>query len=400
MKPVYLDNNATTQVDPEVVAAMLPFFTEQFGNPSSMHAFGASVGGAVKRARQQLQSLIGAEFDHEVVFTSGGTESDNAAILSALEAMPERTEIITSAVEHPAILSLAAHLEKTRGITVHIIPVDAKGRLDRDAYRKALSTNVAIVSLMWANNETGTLFPIAELAEEAKAVGALFHTDAVQAVGKIPIDLKSTAIDMLSLSGHKLHGPKGIGALYVKRGVRFRSLIKGGQQERGRRGGTENTPGIVGLGKAAELAQVHMHDEVTRVRDLRDRLEKGLLQRIPSTFVTGDVDNRLPNTLNIACEYIEGEAILLLLNRAGIAASSGSACTSGSLEPSHVLRAMSVPYTAAHGATRFSFSRYNTDEDVDRVIEAMPPIIAQLRALSPFWQGDGQAPAEFKPVYA
>jgi cysteine desulfurase len=400
MKPVYLDNNATTKVDPDVLAAMLPFFTEQFGNPSSMHAFGSSVGGAVKRARQQVQALLGAEFDHEIVFTSGGTESDNSAILSALEAMPDRNEIITSAVEHPAILILAAHLEKTRGTKVHIIPVDTKGRLDRDAYRAALSPNVAIVSIMWANNETGTLFPVAELAEEAKAVGALFHTDAVQAVGKIPIDLKATAIDMLSLSGHKLHGPKGIGALYVKRGVRFRSLIKGGQQERNRRGGTENTPGIVGLGKAAELAGAHMHDEITRVAALRDRLEKGLLQRIPATFITGDVDNRLPNTCNIACEYIEGEAILLLLNRAGIAASSGSACTSGSLEPSHVLRAMSVPYTAAHGATRFSFSRDNTDEDVDRVIEAMPPIIAQLRALSPFWQGDGAAPAEFKPVYA
>jgi len=399
MRPVYLDNNATTRVDPAVVAAMLPFFTEQFGNASSMHAFGAEVGGAVKAARKQLQGLIGAEHDHEVVFTSGGTESDNAAILSALEAAPERTEIITSAVEHPAILSLAAHLEKTRDIKVHIIPVDARGRLDRDAYRAALSPRVAIASIMWANNETGTLFPVAELAEEAKAVGALFHTDAVQAVGKIPIDLKSTAIDMLSLSGHKLHGPKGIGALYVKRGVRFRSQIKGGQQERGRRGGTENTPGIIGLGKAAELAGLHMTEENTRVKSLRDRLEKGLLQRIPNTFITGDTDHRLPNTCNIACEYIEGEAILLLLNRAGIAASSGSACTSGSLEPSHVLRAMNIPYTAAHGATRFSFSRDNTDEDVDQVIEAMPPIIAKLRELSPFWDG-GQGTKDFRPIYA
>lgn len=399
MRPVYLDNNATTRVDPEVVAAMLPFFTEQFGNPSSMHAFGADVGGAVKAARRQLQALLGAEHDHEVVFTSGGTESDNAAILSALEAMPDRTEIITSAVEHPAILSLAAHLEKTRGIKVHVIPVDGKGRLDRDAYRAALSPRVAIASIMWANNETGTLFPVAELAEEAKAVGALFHTDAVQAVGKIPIDLKSTAIDMLSLSGHKLHGPKGIGALYVKRGVRFRAQIKGGQQERGRRGGTENTPGIIGLGKAAELAASHMDEENTRVRALRDRLEKGLLQRIPNTFVTGDTEHRLPNTCNIACEFIEGEAILLLLNRAGIAASSGSACTSGSLEPSHVLRAMNIPYTAAHGATRFSFSRDNTDEDVDQVIAAMPEIIEKLRALSPFWDGGGATEA-FKPVYA
>ena len=398
--PVYLDNNATTRCDQVVVDAMLPFFTEQFGNPSSMHAFGASVGGAVKAARASLQKLLGAEFDHEIVFTAGGTESDNMAILSALESQPGRDEIITSAVEHPAVLSLCAHLEKTRGIKVHVIPVDEKGLLDIEAYRAALSDKVAIVSIMWANNETGTIFPVAELAEMAKEVGALFHTDAVQAVGKIPIDLKSTMIDMLSLSGHKLHGPKGIGALYVRRGVRFRSLIKGGHQERGRRAGTENTPAIVGLGKAAELALEHMEEENTRVVALRDRLEKGLLQRIPNSFVTGNPLERLPNTSNIAFEYVEGEGILLLMNREGIAASSGSACTSGSLEPSHVLRAMKVPYTAAHGAIRFSFSRDNTDADVDRVLEVMPPIIEKLRAMSPFWKGAGEAPAAFNPVYA
>ena len=398
--PVYLDNNATTRCDQAVVDAMLPFFTEQFGNPSSMHAFGASVGGAVKAARASLQKLLGAEFDHEIVFTAGGTESDNMAILSALESQAGRDEIVTSAVEHPAVLSLCAHLEKTRGIKVHVIPVDEKGLLDIEAYRAALSDKVAIVSIMWANNETGTLFPVAELAEMAKEVGALFHTDAVQAVGKIPIDLKSTMIDMLSLSGHKLHGPKGIGALYVRRGVRFRSLIKGGHQERGRRAGTENTPAIVGLGKAAELALEHMEEENTRVVALRDRLEKGLLQRIPNAFVTGNPLERLPNTSNIAFEYVEGEGILLLMNREGIAASSGSACTSGSLEPSHVLRAMKVPYTAAHGAIRFSFSRDNTDADVDRVLEVMPPIIEKLRAMSPFWKGAGQAPAAFNPVYA
>ncbi len=398
--PVYLDNNATTRCDEAVVEAMLPFFTEQFGNPSSMHAFGARVGGAVKAARAQLQRLIGAEFDHEIVFTAGGTESDNMAILSALEIDPNRDEIITSAVEHPAVLSLCGHLEKTRGIKVHVIPVDGQGLLDIAAYRAALSSKTAIVSIMWANNETGTIFPVAELAELAKEVGALFHTDAVQAVGKVPIDLKSTVIDMLSLSGHKLHGPKGIGALYVRRGTRFRSLIKGGHQERGRRAGTENTPGIVGLGKAAELAALHMADEETRVAALRDRLEKGLLQRIPACFVTGNPAERLPNTSNIAFEYIEGEGILLLMNREGIAASSGSACTSGSLEPSHVLRAMNIPYTAAHGAIRFSFSRDNTDADVDRVLEVMPGIIEKLRALSPFWQGADKAPATFAPVYA
>lgn len=398
--PVYFDNNATTRCDPAVVEAMLPFFSEQFGNPSSMHAFGASVGGAVKTARARLQRLLGAEFDHEIVFTAGGTESDNMAILSALESQAGRDEIVTSAVEHPAVLSLCAHLEKTRGIKVHVVPVDEKGLLDIEAYRAALSDRVAVVSIMWANNETGTIFPVAELAEMAKEVGALFHTDAVQAVGKVPMDLKSTAIDMLSLSGHKLHGPKGVGALYVRRGVRFRSLIKGGHQERGRRAGTENTPGIVGLGMAAELALEHMADETTRVAALRDRLEKGLLQRIPNAFVTGNPAERLPNTTNVAFEYVEGEGILLLLNREGIAASSGSACTSGSLEPSHVLRAMKVPYTAAHGAIRFSLSRDNTDADVDRVLDCLPAIIEKLRAMSPFWKGAGQAPAAFNPVYA
>lgn len=400
MRAVYLDNNATTRVDPQVVEAMLPFFTEQFGNASSLHAFGSSVGGAIKKARQSLQQLIGAGFDHEIIFTSGGTESDNLAICSALDSMPERDEVITSAVEHPAILACLAHLEKTRGIKVHVIPVDSIGMLDLQAYRAALSEKTALVTLMWANNETGTLFPVVELAELAKEVGALFHTDAVQAVGKIRIDVKSTLIDMLSLSGHKLHGPKGVGALYVKRGIRFRSQIKGGQQERGRRGGTENTPGIIGLGKAAELALLSMEDELTRVAALRDRLEKGLLASVPSCFVTGNPHERLPNTANIAFEYIEGEAILLMLNRAGIAASSGSACTSGSLEPSHVLRAMKVPYTAAHGATRFSFSRDNTDEDVDQVLAVMPEIIAKLRAMSPFWSGANATPKEFKPVYA
>ena len=400
MRAVYLDNNATTRVDPQVVEAMLPFFTEQFGNASSLHAFGSSVGGAIKKARQSLQQLIGAGFDHEIIFTSGGTESDNLAICSALDSMPERDEVITSAVEHPAILACLAHLEKTRGIKVHVIPVDSIGMLDLQAYRAALSEKTALVTLMWANNETGTLFPVVELAELAKEVGALFHTDAVQAVGKIRIDVKSTLIDMLSLSGHKLHGPKGVGALYVKRGIRFRSQIKGGQQERGRRGGTENTPGIIGLGKAAELALLSMEDELTRVAALRDRLEKGLLASVPSCFVTGNPHERLPNTANIAFEYIEGEAILLMLNRAGIAASSGSACTSGSLEPSHVLRAMKVPYTAAHGATRFSFSRDNTDEDVDQVLAVMPEIIAKLRVMSPFWSGANATPKEFKPVYA
>lgn len=393
MRPVYLDNNATTRTDPLVVEAMLPFFSEHFGNASSTHAFGAHVGEAVKAARKQLQALLGAAFDHEIIFTSGGTEADSAAILSALETQEGRDEIVTTTVEHPAILTLVAHLEKTRGTRVHLIGVDRHGRLDLDAYGKALSPRTAIASVMWANNETGTLFPVAELAEMARQAGALFHTDAVQAVGKVPIDLKSTAIDMLSLSGHKLHGPKGIGALYVKKGVKFRPLIRGGHQERGRRGGTENVPGVIGLGAAADLALKHMEAERTHVKALRDRLEQGILQQVSHALLNGDGDNRLPNTANIAFKYLDGEAVLHNLNKAGIAASTGSACTSGSTEPSHVLRAMNLPASALHGAIRLSLSRENTGEDVDRVLDVLPEIITRLRAMSPAWlahEGAGQ----------
>lgn len=400
MKAIYLDNNATTRVDPLVVEAMLPFFTEHFGNASSAHSFGAEVGTAVKAARQQLQQLLGAAHDHEIIYTSGGTESDNAAILSALEASPDRNEIVTSKVEHPAILSLCEHLEKIGRAKVHFIGVDKSGQLDIEAYRAALSDKVAIVSLMWANNETGTIFPVEGLAEIAKEHGALFHTDAVQAAGKTPISLKDSAIDMLSLSGHKLHGPKGIGALYVKKGARFKPLIRGGHQERARRGGTENVPAIIGLGKAAELALQNMADEQGRVRELRDRLEKAVLQRIPNCIVNGDRHDRLPNTSNLAFEYVESEAILLHLNRGGVAASSGSACTSGSMEPSHVLKAMEIPEAALHGAVRFSFSRDNAAEDVDRVIEALPGIVEKLREMSPFWAEAEKKTYDSKQVFA
>jgi len=400
MKPVYVDNNATTRVDRAVVEAMLPFFTEHFGNASSMHAFGAEVGQALKQARQSLQRLLGAEHDHELVFTSGGTEADNTAIMSALETQVGRNEVVTSKVEHPAILSLCKHLEETKGVKVHYIGVDSRGRLDVDAFKRALGPKTAIASVMWANNETGTLFPVERLATLAHEAGALFHTDAVQVVGKIPIDVKNTEIDLLSLSGHKLHGPKGVGALYVRRGVRLRPLVRGGHQERGRRAGTENVPAIVGLGRAAELSIQHLEEEQTRVRAMRDRLEQGLLESVDRALLMGDPDARLPNTSNIAFEFIEGEAILLLLNRAGIAASSGSACTSGSLEPSHVLRAMNVPYTAAHGAIRFSFSRDNEEADVDRILAAVPGVITNLRSLSPFWQDQKSAPVEFNPTYA
>jgi cysteine desulfurase len=399
---IYLDNNATTMVAPEVVEAMLPFLTEQFGNPSSLHQYGNRVGAAIKQARGQVQALLGAEHDSEIVFTSCGTESDSTAILSALRAQPERKEIVTTVVEHPAILALCEHLEK-EGYKVHYLKVDGRGRLDIREYMALLSERVAIVSVMWANNESGTLFPVEEMAELARSAGVMFHTDAVQAVGKLPIDLKETAIDMLSLSGHKLHAPKGIGVLYLRRGTRFRPLLRGGHQERGRRAGTENSASIVALGKACELAAAHLEYEKTFVRALRDRLEQGIVSAIPHCFVTGDPGNRLPNTANIAFEYIEGEGILLLLNKLGIAASSGSACTSGSLEPSHVMRAMGIPFTAAHGTVRFSLSRYNSFEEVERVIEALPPIVAQLRKLSPYWGANGPVtdPGKaFAPAYA
>jgi cysteine desulfurase len=386
-EPIYLDNNATTACDPAVVEAMLPYFTEQFGNASSMHSFGNRVAQAIKEARVNVQRLLGADADSEIIFTSGGTESDSTAILSALKVQAGRNQLITTSVEHPAILALCDQLEKD-GLVVHRLKVDRRGRLDLDAYKALLSPRTALVSAMWANNETGTLFPVEEMAAMARSVGALFHTDAVQAVGKVPIDLARSPIDMLSLSGHKLHAPKGIGALYLRRNTRFRPLLRGGHQERGRRAGTENSAGIVGLGKAAELALAHRASEsgeASEVRRLRDRLEAGILREVTHAFVTGDTANRLPNTANIAFEYVEGEAILLLLNKQGIAASSGSACTSGSLEPSHVMRAMGIPFTAAHGTIRFSLSRYNTEAEIDRVIAAVPPIIARLRALSPYW---------------
>ncbi|ABP79046.1 nitrogenase metalloclusters biosynthesis protein NifS [Stutzerimonas stutzeri A1501] len=402
MSGIYLDNNATTRVDDEVVQAMLPFFTEQFGNPSSMHSFGNQVGMALKKARQSVQRLLGAEYDSEIVFTSCGTEADSTAILSALKAQPERKTIITTVVEHPAILSLCDYLAED-GYTVHKLKVDKKGRLDLDEYAALLDDDVAIVSVMWANNETGTLFPVEQMAQMADDAGVMFHSDAVQAVGKVPMNLKGSAIHMLSLSGHKLHAPKGVGVLYLRRGTRFRPLLRGGHQERGRRAGTENAASIIGLGVAAERALAFMEHENTEVRRLRDKLEAGILAAVPYAFVTGDPGNRLPNTANIAFEYIEGEAILLLLNKVGIAASSGSACTSGSLEPSHVMRAMDIPYTAAHGSVRFSLSRYTTEEQIDYVIREVPPIIAQLRKLSPYWSGNGPAEAvgdSFEPVYA
>ncbi|WP_420023702.1 cysteine desulfurase NifS [Cereibacter azotoformans] len=381
MERIYLDNNATTRLAPEVLEAMLPFLTDEFGNPSSLHALGRGPARALSAARRAVQELVGAEVESEILFTSGGTEADTSAIRSALAADPARREIVTSTVEHAAVLALCEQLERHEGVTVHRIPVDGDGRLDIDAYRAALSPRVALVTLMWANNETGTVFPVEGLAELAHREGALFHTDAVQAVGKVPVALRGTDIDMLSISAHKFHGPKGVGALWLRKGVAFQPLIRGGKQERGRRAGTENIPGIVGLGRAAELAQSVDHGGM---RLLRDRLEQGILARIPKVRVLGDPLDRLPNTSCLAFELAEGEAILMLLDRAGICVSSGAACASGAMEPSHVIRAMKVPFTAAHGAIRFSLSRGTTAAEIDRVLEALPPIVAQLRALSPF----------------
>ncbi|MBN2332225.1 MAG: cysteine desulfurase NifS [Deltaproteobacteria bacterium] len=382
MTPVYVDNNATTQVAPEVLATMLPYFREYYGNPSSMHNFGGQVGPKVRQARQQVAELIGAAAD-EIIFTSCGSESDNTAIRSALSCYPERRHIVISRVEHPAIRSLGTTLAK-QGYRVTEIPVDSRGHLDMARLQESLTPDTAIVSIMWANNETGVIFPIEEIAELVHRQGIMFHTDAVQAVGKIPINLRQTPIDMLSLSGHKLHAPKGTGALYVRKGTKFSPFLIGGHQERGRRAGTENVPGIIGLGRGCQLAADNLERENTFVRELRDHLEHELLRLVPNAVVNGDHDQRLPNTSNISFEFVEGESILLMLNEFNICASSGSACTSGSLEPSHVIRAMGVPFTMAHGSIRFSLSVYNTREEIDFIIDKLPPIIERLRLMSPF----------------
>ena len=384
-KVIYVDNNATTKVAPEVFEAMLPYFKEDYGNPSSMHTFGGKVDRNIKEARTSVASLLGAA-PEEIVFTSSGTESDNTAIWAAIQSNPDKKHIMTSRVEHPAVKNLFEYLSKN-GYRVTFIPVDSKGRLDMDYLYRNLTDNTAIVTIMWANNESGVIFPIEKISQIVKERGAVFHTDAVQAVGKIPIDLNKIDVDMLSLSGHKLHGPKGVGALYVRKGTKFSPFLIGGHQESGRRGGTENVASIVGLGKASELAADYMEEENTRVKQLRNKLESELLKQIPNTIINGDRENRLPNTTNVSFEYVEGESILLMMDELGICASSGSACTSGSLEPSHVLRAMGVPFTAAHGSIRFSLSIYNTEEEIDFIIEKLPPIIKRLREMSPFWQG-------------
>jgi cysteine desulfurase len=382
MRTVYFDNNATSKVAEEVFEEIKPYFCELYGNPSSMHTFGGQVGIKIREAREKVAALLGCD-PSEIIFTGCGTESDNTAIKGTLAAYPNKRKVITTRVEHPAVLSVCRDLD-SHGFTVAEIPVDRKGRLDIAQLESLLDDNTALVTIMFANNETGVVFPVEKIAEMVTGKGIVFHTDAVQAVGKIPINLSKSSIDLLSLSGHKLHAPKGVGVLYVRKGTRLAPFMLGGHQEGGRRAGTENVPGIIGLGKACELAAKNMKEENDRVKYLRDKLEKAILKKCPDCMVNGDTENRLPNTSNISFEFIEGEAILLMLDKFGICASSGSACTSGSLEPSHVLRAMGVPFTAAHGSIRFSLSRYNTEEEVDYTIEKIPPIIARLRELSPF----------------
>jgi cysteine desulfurase len=382
MNTIYLDNNATTQVAPEVIDEMLPYLRQYYGNPSSMHTFGGQLHRKVEEARARVAQLIGAE-PEEIIFTSCGTESDNTAIMSATESFPQKRHIITTRVEHPAVLNFCKHLAR-RGYRITFLPVNNAGQLNTDELFKAVDDDTVLVTIMYANNEVGNVFPISEIGSLLRERRILFHTDAVQVPGKLPLDMKTLPVDMLSLSGHKLHAPKGIGVLYVRKGTRFHPYIIGGHQERGRRAGTENVASIIGLGKACEIAEKNIAEEVQYLSYLRDRLEKALIQKCPDVIINGDVTSRLPNTTNLSFEYVEGEAILLRLNEYGICASSGSACTSGSLEPSHVLRAMGVPFTAIHGSIRFSLSRYNTGTEVDRVIEVMPGIIKNLRQLSPF----------------
>jgi len=378
---VYMDNNATTVTAPEVVEAMQAFWTERYANPSSVHRFGGRLRKVVAGSREQVARLLGASAD-EIVFTSGGSEANNQAIRGTLEAMAGRKRhIITSRIEHPAVRGVFHYLEK-QGYRLTEIPVNRDGDLDLAYLEESITPDTAIVSIMWANNETGVVFPIDKIAEMVKARGAVFHTDAVQVAGKLSIDVRRIPVDLLSISAHKFHGPKGIGALYIRKGTKLTPLIIGGHQEGGKRAGTENVTGIVGMGRAAELALDHLGEETDRVRSLRDRLEQGLLKNCKGAVVNGK--HRLPNTLNISFEFIEGESILIMLDELGISASSGSACTSGSLEPSHVLRAMGIPFTLAHGSIRFSLSRFNTEQEIDYVIENMPGIVDRLREISPF----------------
>ena len=385
MKIVYFDNNATTCVAPEVRDAMLPFLGELYGNPSSMHAFGGEVAKYVDEARAEVARFINAD-PNEIIFTSCASESDNSAIRGVADYFGAQLKVITSAVEHPAVLQPCKRL-KELGHEVVEIPVNNLGNLDLDSLErelKAANGRPVLVSIMWANNETGVVNPITKIGELCRKYGAIFHTDAVQVAGKIPVDVQAAQVDMLSMSGHKFHAPKGIGIFYVRKGTKLKPFMLGGHQERARRAGTENVPYIVGLAKACELARLGMAKEAIQLAEMRDKLEAGILATCPNVRINGDRENRLPNTLNVSFEYIEGEAIAYHLSDLGICISTGSACASGSLDPSHVIRAMGVPFTAVHGSVRFSLSRYNTMDEVDYVLKELPPVIAKLRALSPF----------------
>lgn len=381
----YLDNNATTQVAPEVLDAMLPFLKDQWGNPSSAYQFGAQVHKHVENARQKVAALLNAE-PKEVVFTSCGTESNNSAIQSALLLNPVKRHVLTTSVEHSANMNFGEHLRR-QGCDVTYLPVKADGTLDLELLERSIRPDTSIVSVMYANNETGVIFPVEEIGAICRSKGALFHTDAVQTPGKIKLDVKSIGCDFLSLSAHKAHAPKGIGCLYVRRRTKFQPYIIGGHQERGKRGGTENVAGIVAFGRAAELAMQRLEDENTRVRALRDRLENTILSTIPNTFRNGAREARLPNTSNIAFEFVEAEAVLMLFDQLGICASSGSACTTGSLDPSHVLTAMALNPMRARGSVRFSLGVYNTEEEIDYVLKHVPSIISRLREISPLGPG-------------
>jgi cysteine desulfurase len=400
-RTIYADNNATTAVAPEVVEAMLPFLKEEYFNPSSMYERARTTHKALEEARKTVATALGARDPSQILFTSCATEANNTAILGAIRANPGRRHLITSSVEHPSVYELCKDLER-QGYEITYVPVDQQGRIDVRAFVRSLRPDTLMVSLMHANNETGVIFPIEQLARLTKETdpAILFHTDATQSVGKLDIQMdgRFKNVDLLSFSGHKLHGPKGVGALFIRKGSRIRPFMLGGHQENGRRAGTENVPFIVALAKACELATENREEEVTRVQALRDRLEKALVETIPYVQVNGDGAARLPNTLNISIHYIEGEGMLYQLDAFGICASSGSACTSGSLEPSHVLRAMKVPFTAVHGSVRFSLSRYNTDEDVDTIVRVFPDIVESLRRLSPYWDITHKAPRPDAPT--
>ncbi len=395
MKTIYVDNNATTQVAPEVVEAMTPFLTAEYFNPSSMYEAAKPAARAIAQARKDIARQFGLADPQQILFTACATESNNAAIFGTAKANPNRRHVITTAVEHPAVLEVCKELKRD-GYDVTFLDVDGDGNLDVGEFIRALRPDTLLVSIMHANNETGVVFPVEQLSRLTKETdpAIVFHTDATQSVGKVAIDLRRDFqhVDLLSFSGHKFHAPKGIGALYIKRGTRCRPFMIGGHQEEGRRAGTENVPYIVGMAKALQLAAEAYNDEETRVRGLRDRLEQAIIERVPCIVVNGRGATRLPNTLNVSCHFVEGEGILYQMSEHGICASSGSACTSGSLEPSHVLRAMKIPDAAVHGSVRFSFSRYNSDADVDRIIEVFPEVISNLRRLSPYWDQETNGP--------